>query len=67
MRYDPPPEAKRLRRPGRIAIWNRNKIFLGMSVVILVTDVALFIKGKYLLQIMRETHVNRVISQLSYR
>ena len=59
--------SKALKEPGRIAIWNRNKIILGITVVIMVTDVALFIKGKYLLLIMRESHVNRVASQVVYR
>ena len=65
MRFDHPSEAKCLTKLGRIAIWNRNKIILGITMAILATDVALLINGKYLLQIMRESHVNRVISQVS--
>ena len=61
MCYDYPSEAGRLRKLERIAIWNRDKIVLAVSMGIWVADIALLIHGKYLLQIMGECFVNAVI------
>ena len=59
--YDYPSEARCLRKLERIAIWNRDKIVLAVSMGIWMADIALLIHGKYLLQIMRECSVNVVI------
>jgi hypothetical protein len=67
IRYDHPPEAKRLRKHGRIAIWNRAMIiFVIVVAIVWVTDIALLVDGKYFLQIMGESLVSMVISQVSY-
>jgi hypothetical protein len=50
MRYDHPPEL-RLRKPGRIAIWNMDKIVIAIAIGVWVADVIFAIDGKYL-QIM---------------
>jgi hypothetical protein len=51
MHYDRPPEARRLRELDRIAIWNRDKIIIAIAMAIWVTEISLFVHGKYLLQI----------------
>jgi hypothetical protein len=66
MRYDHP-EARRLRKHGRIAIWNRERIIFVFAMAIWVTDISLLINGKHLLQIMGESLVNLVTSQVLYR
>ena len=63
MRYDNPPEAMRLRKLDRIAVWNREKIIIAIAMTIWVANVAISIRGKYLLQIMEEPLVILVISQ----
>ena len=55
MRCDYLPEAKRLRKSGRIAVWNRHKIVVVMSMGIWLTDIGCLIHGKYLLQITGES------------
>jgi hypothetical protein len=41
----------RLRNLGRIAIWNRAKIISAISMTIWLAYIAVFVYGKYLLQI----------------
>jgi hypothetical protein len=65
MRYDYPPESRRLWN-GSIAIWNTQKIVVIVAMGIWVTDIAFFMNGKYLLQVMGEPLLNLVISQASY-
>ena len=57
MRYDHPPEKKCSRKPCRIAIWNRAKIIFAIAMGMWMTDISLFISGKYLLQITGESCV----------
>jgi hypothetical protein len=66
MHYDHPPEARCLKMLGRIAIWNREKIVYVTAMGILVTDFAILVNGEHLLQIMGESIVNVVISQLPH-
>ena len=54
MRCDHPPEPRRLRGVGRIAIWNRKKIVIAIAMSIWLADIAFIIDGKYLVQIMGE-------------
>jgi hypothetical protein len=49
MCYDYPSEAGCLKKLESIAVWNRDKIVLAISMVIWMTDIALLIHGKYLL------------------
>jgi hypothetical protein len=62
MRYDHSPKARRSRNLGRIAIWNKAKIIFAIAMGIWMTDISLFIYGKYLLQITGESLVYLVIS-----
>jgi hypothetical protein len=64
MRCDHFPEAKRLRKLDRIAIWNKDKIVFVIAMGIWVADIALFVNGKYFLQIMGDSLVSLVISQV---
>jgi hypothetical protein len=54
MRYDHPPEERRSRKPGSIAIWNRAKIIFAIAMGMWMIDISLFISGKYVLQITGE-------------
>jgi hypothetical protein len=58
------PEARRLRKLGRIAIWNRAKFISVIVMGIWVTDIAFLVNGKYFLQIMGGSLVNLVILQV---
>jgi hypothetical protein len=51
MRYDHLPEIGRLKKLGRIAIWNKARIIVAISMAIWLADVALLIYGEDLLQI----------------
>jgi hypothetical protein len=64
MRYGHPPEERRSRKPGRLAIWNRSKIIVAIAMGIWMADISLFLSGKYLLQIIGESPLHLVISQL---
>jgi hypothetical protein len=48
------PQARRSRKLGRIAIWNRERIVIVIAMGIWVTDIALIIDGKHLIEIMGE-------------
>lgn len=48
MRYNHPPEPRRLKKLGRIAIWNRVKIVLVLAIAIWMIDIVFAIDGKYL-------------------
>jgi hypothetical protein len=61
MRHDLPPEAKGSRNLRRIAIWNRSKIIIAITMSIWLTDLALLLYGKYPLQIMGGSPVYLVI------
>ena len=61
MCYDYPSESRCLKKLESIAVWNRDKIVLAISMAIWIADIALLIHGKYLLQIMGECFVNVVI------
>ncbi len=63
---DQPPKAKHLRNLGRISIWDREKIIILIAVGVCLVDVSLLIEGTYLLQIMEDSSINMVISQVSY-
>jgi hypothetical protein len=52
MRYDHPSEAGRLKKLDSIAIWNKAKIVVAISMAIWATDISLLVYGNYLLQIM---------------
>ena len=41
------PEAGHLRKPGRVAIWNREKIIILFAMGVWVTDVAFLFNGEY--------------------
>jgi hypothetical protein len=64
LRCGHPPEAKRLGKLGRNAIWNRAKIIFVIVMGIWATDIALLVNGEYFLQIMGEYLVNLVVSQV---
>jgi hypothetical protein len=66
IRYNHPPEAGPLKKLGRIAIWNREKIIFVTVMVIWMADIAFLVSGKSILQIMGECTVNLMISQLPY-
>jgi hypothetical protein len=59
-------QSKALKKPGRIAIWNKNKIITGIAMAIWITDIGFQISGKYLLPIIGESLINLAISQASY-
>jgi hypothetical protein len=46
MRYHHLPEARHLKKLGRIAIWNRKKIVFVIAMGVWVTEVALSVDGK---------------------
>jgi hypothetical protein len=52
MPYGHPLESRRLRKLGRIAVWNRARVVIVMAMAIWVTDVSILIKGRFLQQIM---------------
>jgi hypothetical protein len=49
MRYDHPSEAWHLRKFDRIAIWNRAKIILAITMAIWLAEISILIYGKHLL------------------
>lgn len=51
---------------GRIAIWNRQRIVFVTVMAIWMADIAFLIGGKLILQLMGESTVNMVTSQLPY-
>ena len=61
MHCDHLPEAGRLIKLERFAVWNRDKIVLAISTSIWVADIVLLIRGECSLQIMRECFVNEVL------
>lgn len=65
MRYNHPPEPRRLKKLGRIAIWNRVKIVLVLAIAIWMIDIVFAIDGKYL-PMLWAYFVNLLIPQLSY-
>jgi hypothetical protein len=46
MRYDHHPEAGHLRKLGRMAIWNREKIVVLIAMAVWVADAAFLINGE---------------------
>ncbi len=52
MRYHYPLEARLMRKFGRTAIWNKNKVIIVIAMVIWVTDVSFFIYSKKFLLTM---------------
>jgi len=62
MRYDHPREAGCLRKLGRFAIWNREKIVIIIAMCVWMTDVGFLINGKYFLTDCRRTFTKLVIS-----
>jgi hypothetical protein len=44
-------EARRLRKLGRIAIWNKAKVIIAIALAIWLADISALLYGKYLLQI----------------
>jgi hypothetical protein len=61
MHCDYLPEAGRLLKLERIAVWNKDKIVLAISTSICVADIVLLIRGECSLQIMGECFVNEAI------
>ena len=55
MQYDHPPEARCLKKLGRIAIWNREKIVYVTAMGILATDFAILVNGEHLRHIMGDS------------
>jgi hypothetical protein len=66
MRYDDHPEAGHLRKLGRVAIWNREKIAILIAMLVWVADLALIIYGEYLLTIIEVFLTSPVILQVAY-
>ena len=66
MRYDDHPEAGHLRKLGRMAIWNREKIVVLIAMAVWVADAAFLINGEYPLPIIEVFLTSPVISQVSY-
>jgi hypothetical protein len=66
MRYHHHPEAGHLRKLGRVAIWNREKIVILIAMGVWVTDVAFLIIGEYPLPIIELFLTSLVISQVAY-
>jgi len=66
MRYDDDPEAGHLRKLGRVAIWNREKIAILIAMLVWVADLALIIYGEYLLTIIEVFLTSPVILQVAY-
>lgn len=50
----------------RIAIWNRQRIIFVTVILIWMADIAFLFGGKLILQLMGESTVNMVTSQLPY-
>ena len=61
-----PPKTRRLRKLGRISIWNTEKIIVLITMGILLANVSSLIEGPYLSQTMEASLMNLVISQVSY-
>lgn len=66
MSYDDHPEAGHLRKLGRVAIWNREKIAILIAMLVWVADLALIIYGEYLLTIIEVFLTSPVILQVAY-
>jgi hypothetical protein len=66
MHYHPHPEAGHLRKPGRVAIWNREKIIILLAMGVWVADVVFLLNGEYLLPIIEVFLTGSVILQVSY-
>jgi hypothetical protein len=60
------PEAGHLRKLGRVAIWNREKIAILIAMLVWVADLALIIYGEYLLTIIEIFLTSPVILQVAY-
>ena len=63
---DPPPEARYLKRLGRIAIWDKERIIILISILVWLVNFSLLLEGSYLLQIMKDSFMNLVTSQVPY-
>jgi hypothetical protein len=63
---DQPSKPGHLRKLGRIAIWNMEKIIILIAAGVWLVNVSLLIEGSYLLQIMGDSLTDLVISQVSY-
>jgi len=63
---DQPPEARHLRKLDRIAIWNEEKIVVSIAMGVWLVNLSLLLEGSYLLQIMEDSLMNLVLSQVSY-
>jgi hypothetical protein len=59
---DQHPKPGHLRKLGRIAIWNTEKIIILIAVGVWLVNVSLLIEGSYLLQIMGDSLTDLVIS-----
>ena len=66
MRYHHHPEAGHLRKLGRVAIWNSEKIIILIAIGVWVTDVAFLINGEYPLPIIEVFLTSPVITQVPY-
>jgi multisubunit Na+/H+ antiporter MnhG subunit len=55
-----------LRKLGRMAIWNREKIIILIAIGVWLTDVGFLVNGEYLLLIKEVFLTNPVISQVAY-
>jgi hypothetical protein len=67
-RYDHHLEVGHLRKLGRMAIWNREKIVILLAIGVWLTDVGFLVNGEYLLLVpIKEVFLtNPVISQVAY-
>jgi hypothetical protein len=63
---DQPPEARHLKKLGRIAIWNKEKTIVLIATGVWLVNFSLLLEGSYLLQIMEDSLTNLVISQVPY-
>jgi hypothetical protein len=66
MHYHHHPEAGYSRKPGRVAIWTREKIIVLFAMAVWAGDVAFLINGEYPLPIIDVFLTGPVISQVSH-
>ena len=63
---DQPPESRHLMKLGRITIWNKEKIIVLITMGVWLINFSLLLEGSYLLQIMDDSLMSLVISQVPH-
>ena len=66
MRYCHHSEAEHLRKVGRVAIWNREKMIILIAMGVWVTELAFLINGECPLPIIEVFITSRMISQVPH-